>query len=587
MSKWLIFGLATLCMVATHGFTETPPQTQVSSSPENITLLKRREQDRQRYTVEQKTLHNFICEKKIDYAPYFAAYLFGVEVDSLHNTLFIISKSESLVFDQQEIDEIKRRVLFMDDFQDTMDKYYFSHSDLQGSFDPHKFGWPEYKNVPYAPFTSVNSTDTHLYGFVNRPKKVQLIAGMNFLEDGPYGKQTNPQAIFIDYEFGPRRNGSLEERKAILFHKLNEDFKKTKEEVTSSFHADRLPAINEVCRITKKSKDEITILDVGCGLGKVLHMLRMEGYKKLHGIDMDSSKIDVLQKVCAENGIQEISVALINMNSEKVLDAIRQEFKHNVFDVILLHDTIEHIPDPRATLHTINSLLAPGGAILFTGMPDVNSLSAQFEAATYGDYNKFTHCNFFTKEGIAAFAHEEGFKVIFLHDNNSGPNIPNINWSFIYDECFPYVVNETWWVLGRQLPDGMTIRDVFSDNALVYNMYSQRPQDGCQMKVTFERYKLYEKHKEYVNLLCKKFFIETTNTILSEDELKDQLKGLKENLFLTLVLDTPTGIGGDDRELLATIDDAESMRIQATFQDAYQLSLRTRWCYFTKKRVPV
>ena len=131
MSKWLIFGLATLCMVATHGFTETPPQTQVSSSPENITLLKRREQDRQRYTVEQKTLHDFSCEKKIDYAPYFAAYLFGVEVDSLHNTLFIISKSESLVFDQQEIDEIKRRVLFIDDFQDTMDKYYFSHHPAQ------------------------------------------------------------------------------------------------------------------------------------------------------------------------------------------------------------------------------------------------------------------------------------------------------------------------------------------------------------------------------------------------------------------------------------------------------------------------
>jgi 2-polyprenyl-3-methyl-5-hydroxy-6-metoxy-1,4-benzoquinol methylase len=591
-SKELFLCLAIVSMVLTYSFAESIQQTNISTTDkedlvsiqdrqDELALLKRRQTDRDRYAIEQKTVRDFSFEKKIDYTPYLSSYIFSVEVDRSLNKIFIISESGNLVFDSNEIEEIKRRVLFMDEFEEDMDRYYFSHADLRSSFNPHRFGFPEYKNVTYCPFTSVNRTDTHLYGFVHRPKTVRLIAGTNFLEDGPYGKQTNPQAVFIDYEFGLRPNGTLEERNATRFKALDEEFNKTKDELDTSKFADRLHYINKACEKIGKTKNDITVLDIGCGLGRVLNTLRLEGYKKLYGVDMDSTKIQVLQQVCRKNALHEITTALINLNSEKVVENICQELQQNEFDLIILNDTLEHIPDPRRTIHTIRSLLAKGGVVLFTGIPDENSLAAQFEEATYGDYNKFTHLNFFTKESIVALARQEAFDVTFLYDDDRGT--ANLCWSFIFDECLPYVRNGKWFILGKALPDEMEVRDVFPDNALVHNIFSSRPQDGSRILANFERYKLYEKHKIHINLLFKKFFVKTVSKIISPVELKAKLDVLKENLFNTLVLDSPSGISVSDKEQLLTTKDTESTRVKEAFQEAYQLSLRTSCCFFVQR----
>lgn len=591
MNRLIFFCLVSMAISLTHGLAENIHRTdrnetcRTKSFPsskdqeDELNLLTKREKDRRRYIVEQKTILDFSREKGTDYSSYFAPYCFCVEVDRLKNKFFIISKSGSLQFEQSEIEEIERRTLFIDEFEDLMDSNYFNHSDIQGSFNPHRFGWPEY-NVPYFPFTSVNNTDTHIYGFLNIPKHVITISGTNFLEKGPFGKQTNPQAIFIDYEFGPMRNGTLEERTSIRHKSLNEEFKKTLPEITNPEYVNRFHLIDRARSITGKSKNEVAVLDIGCGLGKVLNMLRLEGYKKLYGIDMDSSKIHVLQNVCEENGVKEINAAVVNMNSENVIEILRNKLKQNVFDIVLLHDTIEHIPDPRRTLHTIHSLLAKNGIVLFTGIPDEDSLAARFDRNTYGDYDKFTHVNFFTKESILAFAKQNCFDVTFLSDSDGSPKS---NWSFIFDECLPYVNNGKWHVLGRELPYELTIRDVFPDSALTYNIFSCRPIDGPQVKANFERYKLYEKHKEHVNLLFKKFFIDSTRKIVSSDELLAKLEDLKQNLYNTLVLDNPTGITPRDRELLAFFDDSKSVNIKAMFEEMYQISLRTRACFFVKQ----
>lgn len=218
--------------------------------------------------------------------------------------------------------------------------------------------------------------------------------------------------------------------------------------------------------------------------------------------------------------------------------------------------------------------------VLVTGIPDVNCLAAQFESSAYGDYNKFTHLNFFTRESIAALAQKEGFATQFLLDEDPDPTLI---WNFVYDECLPYITNGTWCVFGRKLPHKMNVRDVFSDDALLYNLYATCPQDGQRMKIHFKRYKSYERHKDHINLLFKKFFIDTTSQKFSPDMLQVALEDLKDNLFDTLLLDTPHGLSSHDKERLLMVNDAESIPIKKEFQNIYQISLRSLWCYLIKK----
>jgi hypothetical protein len=213
---------------------------------------------------------------------------------------------------------------------------------------PKKFYIPEYSSVAYVPFTSVNTPETHIYGFVNRPRPVRLIAGLNFLEDGPYGKQTNPQAVFIEYEFGPMREGTLDDRNRVRKKFLDEEFTKPLSAFSAKY-SDRMHYVEHACNLLHKSKKEVAILDIGCGLGRILNVLRLDGFQNLYGIDMDSNSITVLQEVCRKNKVSEITSAIVNMNSENVEETIRLKLNQNSFDIILLHATLEHIPSPEKT----------------------------------------------------------------------------------------------------------------------------------------------------------------------------------------------------------------------------------------------
>jgi hypothetical protein len=97
-----------------------------------------RENFRSQFAVEQSSIHDFSAKKGVNYSPYFAPYLFGVEVDRSRKILYFISDTGRLCFDDSEIEEIKRRVLYMDYFEEYMNKNYFSKFDVANSFDPQK-----------------------------------------------------------------------------------------------------------------------------------------------------------------------------------------------------------------------------------------------------------------------------------------------------------------------------------------------------------------------------------------------------------------------------------------------------------------
>jgi len=90
------------------------------------------------------------------------------------------------------------------------------------------------------------------------------------------------------------------------------------------------------------------ILDVGCGLGMYLTHFR-EFSPHLFGVDADKDKL-----VVARQTLSNLSAAL----------AERLAFASEIFDVVLLHEVLEHVADDRQAVREAYRVLARGGYLV-------------------------------------------------------------------------------------------------------------------------------------------------------------------------------------------------------------------------------
>lgn len=158
--------------------------------------------------------------------------------------------------------------------------------------------------------------------------------------------------------------------------------------------------------------DDARILDVGCGDGFHLGLLRRFGNKNwtLEGVDLDKRAV----KAATESGLK------VHLGSVQEL-----ELPAESYDLVFMIQTIEHVEKPDEVLNSIYKLLRKGGRLVIvtdnTGSIDFN----WFKRGHWGGYHFPRHWNLFNRKSLSQLAENTGFEV-----ENLTTIVSPVNWVY-------------------------------------------------------------------------------------------------------------------------------------------------------------
>lgn len=147
--------------------------------------------------------------------------------------------------------------------------------------------------------------------------------------------------------------------------------------------------------------DSARVLDIGCGDGRLLEILRNHG-----------------PKTWRFSGI-EIGETAARAARDKGFDAVHGNFEditppgwEGQFDLALMHQLIEHVRHPAQALQKTRQFLKIGG-ILSVETPDFEAWDFQlFKDRYWGGYHFPRHFFIFNKASFRRLAEENGFEVV-------------------------------------------------------------------------------------------------------------------------------------------------------------------------------
>ena len=135
------------------------------------------------------------------------------------------------------------------------------------------------------------------------------------------------------------------------------------------------------------------ILDIGCATGTFLKTLERAGEFELWGIDIDEDAITE----CRRKGIN----AHVG-----TIETVALPKRH--FDVIIMNNVIEHVPDPERLLRVCLDLLKPGGKV-YGETPTTRCISFYLSGRYWFGFHYPRHLFVFCQRNLLKIAATAGF----------------------------------------------------------------------------------------------------------------------------------------------------------------------------------
>lgn len=169
---------------------------------------------------------------------------------------------------------------------------------------------------------------------------------------------------------------------------------------------------NRVLSWCKDLPDNAKILDVGCGDGFHLNLLKKYGNKTwwLEGIDVNERAIEMAEKT----GLKIHRGTVESLNLPK-----------NSYDFAFMIQTIEHVAHPKKVLSAVFEILKPNGKLVVV-TDNTDSIDFKiFKNSYWGGYHFPRHWNLFNRKALTKLAEKCGFEMA-----NLTTQVSPVNWVY-------------------------------------------------------------------------------------------------------------------------------------------------------------
>jgi methionine biosynthesis protein MetW len=150
-------------------------------------------------------------------------------------------------------------------------------------------------------------------------------------------------------------------------------------------------------------RDALRVLDVGCGSGRFLRVLKQRGHQGV-GVDVSESAVATARQTGVEAHVADL-------NTGAGFESLPAPF-----DVITVLDVLEHTFDPAAVLRRLTSLTHSQGSLIVS-VPNIaclagrlTLLSGRFPLRDSGLFDS-SHLRWFTLANLHHYAAEGGFRM--------------------------------------------------------------------------------------------------------------------------------------------------------------------------------